>query len=238
MSSAFVTCLKVTDQPPPSRWWQALCPAEQERADAFRFSGDRNAYISAHALLRHRLAMETGLGAAELRFVYDELGKPWLVNVPAGPRFNLSHTRGMVAVATATRHAVGVDVEASDRLLSSDTAIAEQHFTSREVSALRHIKNAQSRRALFFWLWTRKEAILKATGKGLSMPLSSFCVLADCDHVENEFQLGGKPSQAVLNSEKLDGFCASVAVLVDQGEQPDFHWEEIAAESVLSLTGS
>lgn len=233
MNTVSVTYLSVADATPPSRWWQSMCPAEQKRADAFHFSSDRNAYISAHALLRHKLAHATGLKAADLRFAHDAFGKPSLVNSAAPISFNLSHSRGMVAVAMVRGLEVGVDVEASGRVVSNDLAIAEQNFTPREISALKQCSDAPSRREFFCWLWTRKEAILKATGKGLSMPLNSFCVIAD-DNQAIDIALSDDVSiRASLGSKNLEFFFVSAATLPQDGATPDFHWEEIVGNCVL-----
>jgi 4'-phosphopantetheinyl transferase len=53
--------------------------------------------------------------------------------------------------------------------------IARSHFALREIAAL-HGFDESDRQNAFFRCWTRKEAFLKANGRGLSMPLDSFTV--------------------------------------------------------------
>ena len=90
-----------------------LDPVEQERADRLRFRHDRQAYIAAHALVRIMLARHLGQPATTLRFTVGPFGRPEVYDGSGGPpvRFNLSHTRGLVAAAMVRRHDVGVDVE-------------------------------------------------------------------------------------------------------------------------------
>jgi len=59
----------------------------------------------------------------------------------------------------------GVDVERS-RTRLSEHSIAERFFCPREVEWLRKTQNG------FLRLWTMKEAVIKAVGRGLSVPLS------------------------------------------------------------------
>ena len=60
--------------------------------------------------------------------------------------------------------------------LDVDTeALAERFFSVRERAGLRALPD-HLRVAGFFACWTRKEAFLKATGEGLSFPLTDFSV--------------------------------------------------------------
>ena len=77
-----------------------------------------------------------------------------------------------MAVALASRGAIGIDVEEIDEA-KADLAIAEAYFAPSEVELLRQAPPSERTRC-FFRLWTLKEAYIKAIGKGLSAPLSSF----------------------------------------------------------------
>jgi 4'-phosphopantetheinyl transferase len=98
-------------------------------------------------------------------------GKPYLAE-PAGHdlRFNLSHTRGLAVIALAPGREVGVDVEAV-RPGRRAQAIADRWFTDAEADAIR---SAEDPDAVFFRLWARKEAYLKATAEGFRGGLGSF----------------------------------------------------------------
>lgn len=151
-----------------------LDDAERERAGRFVFETGRVEYITAHALVRRALAGELGADPRAFRFVAGEYGKPsaWLDGRPAPVSFNLSHTRGMVAVGIAPAGLeLGVDVENGAR--NVDLSIAGRYFAPPELAWLMAQAEADRGRA-FMTLWTLKEAFIKATGKGLSQELDRF----------------------------------------------------------------
>jgi 4'-phosphopantetheinyl transferase len=137
---------------------------EHARLDRFRRAADRARYLAAHALTRLVLGAATGQEAAALEFdrtcrCGQQHGKPAL---PGGPGFSLTHAGGLVGVAV---HAgpVGLDVE-EVRALTDLPALAAHVCSPAETAA---------DPASFFVLWTRKEALLKATGAGLSSPMAA-----------------------------------------------------------------
>jgi len=159
------------DWPPLERM---LDDPERERASRFRFERDRNAYIAAHALLRGMLSGLVRRHPGDWRFAAGHHGKPYLVAEAGIPplRFNISHTRGLVAVAITIENEVGLDVETLDPgRLTLD--LASRFFSATEVDYLRRLPAAQQPEALFAF-WTLKEAYIKAVGRGLSVPLDAF----------------------------------------------------------------
>jgi 4'-phosphopantetheinyl transferase len=141
-----------------------LDDAEHDRLPRFRIAADRARYLAAHALTRIVLAAAVGGAPAGLRFDRTcrcgaQHGKPTL---PGGPGFSLTHAGDLVGVAV---HAgpVGLDVERA-RPLSDLAAMAEHVRSPGETVA---------DDTAFFALWTRKEALLKATGDGLSTPMAA-----------------------------------------------------------------
>lgn len=98
----------------------------------------------------------------ELEIFRDEMGKPY-VKYPLS--FNLSHTGGACAVLTDTGE-VGIDIERIDRKVSSGL---ENHILSGEEKE--YLLSQENHKEALIALWTRKEAYLKAIGKGISFPL-------------------------------------------------------------------
>lgn len=157
---------------------------ERARAQRLRAAHDRAAYIAAHALLRAMLSAQCDVAPPDWRFAAGEHGKPFLVNGPAqSPRFSLSHTRGVAAVAIGEGADIGVDVEAQRAETRSSTArddlaLARRFFAPEEIACL-EARTGEERRDAFLALWTLKEAVIKATGQGLSAPLDGFSLRLD-----------------------------------------------------------
>jgi 4'-phosphopantetheinyl transferase len=149
-----------------------LDEAERRRAERFHFERDRLIFSAAHALLRAALGRR--LGRWEGGFRIDAFGKPEL-EPPAGTprlRFNLTHTRGLIACALVDGCDLGIDaeqMEASRPLLE----IAENYFAEAELAQLR-VVDTRARVTGFYRFWTLKEAVIKAIGEGLSLPLKRF----------------------------------------------------------------
>jgi len=152
---------------------------ERARAARFRFDRDRRAYVAAHALLRHMLSHYLGRPPESWRFVAGEHGKPGLADPPPGRdlRFNLTHSRGMVAAVVAAAAEVGVDVESLDAA-PAVLAVADLSFTAGEMAGLSALPTETEKAERLLRLWTLKEALVKATGKGLAQPLSGVAVVS------------------------------------------------------------
>lgn len=161
-----------------ARWRAMLDDEELGRADRFLFDEDRHTFTAAHALARAVLSEATGHPTDHWRYEKAPFGKPALHPGCAvgGLRFNISHTRGMVACALGWRDELGVDVEAADR--RTDFRIADRFFAPEEARVVT-VAAPEERARLFFRFWTLKEAFIKATGEGLRRPLDSFSFRLD-----------------------------------------------------------
>jgi 4'-phosphopantetheinyl transferase len=170
------------DTPPATviaEWRVCLDAAEQVQADGFYFDEDRSTYIAAHWLIRNALAAIGGLPPTDWRFVAAKRGKPEIDPALGRPdlRFNLSHTRGLVACAVGLGTTIGIDVETLSRKRPG-LDIAHRFFSPSEVAILRGTaQNQQSH--TFFRFWTLKEALIKATGEGMHRALNSFSFSLD-----------------------------------------------------------
>ena len=89
--------------------------------------------------------------------------------------FSLSHAGSWALCAVSDRPA-GCDVE---RLGRGDPRIPGRFFHPEERAALEAAGDPAKWDRLFGRIWTRKESYLKATGEGISAPLSGFSVLVD-----------------------------------------------------------
>lgn len=161
------------DEADVAPWLDVLDGEELARVRRLKVASNRVEYVAAHALTRAMLAELTGEAPPAFRYQPGPKGKP--VALCDGRRlalhFNLSHTRGMVAVAASPALELGLDTEAIDRKVN--LAVADRHFFGAEADWL-HGLEPQRRTEGFLRLWTLKEAYIKATGRGLSQPLDEF----------------------------------------------------------------
>jgi 4'-phosphopantetheinyl transferase len=146
---------------------------ELDRAARFHFEKHRRHFIVARGFLRSVVAryVETLPGA--LRFAYGVYGKPDLTSEHS-LRFNLSHSNEVALLAVTLDAELGVDVEHIRADFASED-IARRFFSRAEVETFNALAPEQRVEA-FFRCWTRKEAYIKAIGKGLSQALDEFDV--------------------------------------------------------------
>ena len=157
----------------PSVFAEALrrAPAARRKKIArLRDARSKRLSLGAWLLLEHALG-DAGLSAGEL--CLGAHGKPCLASRPA-LCFSLSHSGERVLCAVSDA-AIGCDVELRRPV---DPALARRFFHPDEAAALDALP-ASKREEAFFRLWTLKESVLKATGDGLTRPLSSFAICLD-----------------------------------------------------------
>jgi 4'-phosphopantetheinyl transferase len=162
--------------PMRDRFLGLLAPDERARAERFHFEVDRTRYITTRGVLRELLGHYIGRDAAQVVFAYNEHGKP--VCAPstgmADVTFNVSHSGDVALLAFARGVLVGVDVEVV-REIPDMAQVAVHSFSPAERAVLNAVA-AEHRTLAFLHCWTRKEAVLKGMGCGLSVPLDSFDV--------------------------------------------------------------
>ena len=153
-------------------YWSFLSDAERARANKFMHQKNRDGFVIARGILRSLLAKYLNCAPQDLNFLSGEHGKLYLEN--SSLEFNISHSRDAVLYAFSLNNPVGIDVE----FIRKDFAyadIAKRFFSSTEVAGLVSLpKNLQC--LGFFYTWARKEAFIKAIGKGVFYDLNKFSV--------------------------------------------------------------
>lgn len=160
-----------------SRFLQMLSAAERARLDTFHFPNDQQRFLVSHALVRSVLSFYCQVSPDEWRFTEGEGGRPEVLNsegLQLGLRFNLSHTKGLVACVVSREIDCGVDVENEYRHLDP-AEVAGYALHPLEQQALKAIPE-EGQLSHFLAFWTAKEACMKACGRGLSLAPNSFAL--------------------------------------------------------------
>jgi 4'-phosphopantetheinyl transferase len=182
----------------------------------FPFQGERIEYSVCRGVLRQLLSRYGAGPASELQFEYTARGKPELPadRNPTSLHFSVAHSGGAAVIGVTRRRPVGVDVECV-RPVASLAALVRTCFAAEEQSEFWRLPGWIRGRALYAG-WTRKEAFVKATGEGLSRPLSSFAMTVAPDvaprllRVDDDWGIGKRWKLVDLTSSPM--FAAAVAI--------------------------
>ncbi|MBB4286868.1 4'-phosphopantetheinyl transferase family protein [Roseospira goensis] len=189
--------------------------SENEWARVSSFRDPDHAWSSAatRALLRVMLSRFHGADPLAWHFVTEPGGRPHVdmtrtphaLSPETRPRFSLSHTRGLAACAVSLGPwpegaDLGVDAEWTARSLPAGR-LARRFFHADEASALEAVPRGPRRESLFFTLWTRKEAVLKALGLGIANNLGLYSCVGEPAHLAGSAALVGDPDCWQLGSE-------------------------------------
>ena len=156
-------------------FWEVLNPVEQQRARRFVSPLHQDRFIVAHAIVRNILSLYVNVPPATIAFETGPHGKPFLTcPLDTGLFFNLSHSHNLALLAITSIGEIGVDLEYNRPKLNYH-AIADRIMSEEEKSIFHDLPPHQQSSA-FFSCWTRKEAFVKAHGKGLGFPLHDFAV--------------------------------------------------------------
>jgi 4'-phosphopantetheinyl transferase len=154
-----------------------LSAEEQQRARRLRDAQKRHHFSAGRAAVRNLLGAYTGTPPRELPFEFGPHGKPFLPDSPL--QFNFSNSGELGLLAVCCDRAVGIDIEYRDRNISVQR-LAAHIFTAEEAATFQQLPDAELHAALLA-AWTRKEAYIKALGRGFSLPLKSFSVAVPAD---------------------------------------------------------
>jgi 4'-phosphopantetheinyl transferase len=152
-----------------------LSAKERAQESKFYFPDDRKRYLVTRALVRTVLSRYADVAPAVWTFSANQYGRPAIAashRQACGLGFNVSHTRGLIALGVTRECTLGIDVE---NLIARQGAphVADRFFSPIEVEMLARVP-AHLRHDRFFEYWTFKEAYIKARGMGLSLPLDRF----------------------------------------------------------------
>jgi 4'-phosphopantetheinyl transferase len=120
--------------------------------------------------LRALLGAYLGLPGDTVSLVDGEHGRPELPEpLDRSLQFNWSHSGDAALIAVARGCAPGIDIEQL-RPRPRAMQLAERFFHAEEIAALKALDSSNQEQA-FLQLWTSKEAVLKAMGRGIAFGL-------------------------------------------------------------------
>lgn len=143
------------------RYLSLLDSTEIARMERFRFDADRERFLLGHGFLREVLGDYLHTNGASLNFERGPYGKPFLPG--SGVHFNMSDTKDAIAVVVSALADIGLDIETMARQVDH-VNVGGHYFTPEEQ---RSISEADDGKRRFLEFWTRKEAVLKASGVGI-----------------------------------------------------------------------
>ena len=192
-----------------------ISPDERAKAERFRFLAHGKKFIAGRGLLRTILGKYLGTKPEQISFEYNMYGKPSISGKFEDKiNFNLSHSGDLAVYAFSRRREIGVDIE-SIQAFSIDEQMAAQCLTPREIEFLNMLPE-NLREQFFFNCWTRKEAYLKARGKGLSFPANQIEMLfsqkASLMSGENKWEICRKEGCSIGRLPSIQGYAAALAV--------------------------
>lgn len=149
-----------------------LTASETARADRFVKSQDGHRFAVGRGRLRQILGLYLDQPPDRIDFDLVHQKKPVIAG---GPAFNLSHTGGWAALIVTPDHDaldLGVDIEG---IRPFEPGLPKRVFSPAEQRELATLPQSHHQRG-FFHGWTRKEAVIKAVGSGLTADLKGFDV--------------------------------------------------------------
>lgn len=180
----------------------ALNTDEMARANRYLRQEDRDRFITSRASLRFILSKYTRKQPPDIVFEYGPNRKPYIPG--SHIQYNLSDSGYQVLIAIS-RYPVGVDVEYIKPTFYYDT-ILPLNFNQAEIDFINETDSSNR----FFTLWTRKEAILKATGVGLTDHLKQITSLDGSQQVEGDF-IGTQNNWKLLSFKTGEDYMATLA---------------------------
>lgn len=184
-----------------------LDETEKERCDRFHRMEDRKRFIVSHAALRKILSGYIGRDAAEIEIVQRmPAKKPFLRNNETSRlQYNISHS-GDWALIAVSKYEVGIDIE----LINSSVEYNDVAASSLDSDEIDFLNRSDQPAKTFCLLWTRKEALLKGSGKGLVDNLPAVPSLEGIHHIPGEC-IGSADSWHICSFNMEGQYMASLA---------------------------
>ena len=147
-----------------------LSEDELVRANSFRDPLLRDRFVAGRFFLREILGKELGMPSSEISFSIENNGKPVVSNSPTSPsnggHFSFSRSQQYVLIGYSESRRIGIDIERV-RSFPDMELMAAEIFAEHQFLEWQSLPPAE-RPLGFFRGWTRKEAVVKVDGRGIS----------------------------------------------------------------------
>ena len=204
--------------------FQYLRKEEIERASRFLFTKDKILYMNSHAFLNRELSKRTKVNFENLNISTNQFDKPYVSG--SSTFFNLSQSHNFWSIGFCEGVEIGIDIEwINEKKNFGD--IIHYYFTAKEQTEVEEAKVPVSK---FFEIWTRKEALLKALGVGISYPLNQI----DVNNAQVEVKLSTNIEKVYLETIQVCDAFISVASFrpfkINPMEITSINYEDLFAE--------
>ncbi len=187
---------------------EVLSDRELEKAGRMFIQKDKERYIVSKFCLRTILGLCLQVPPNEVNFIFHEYKKP----TANGIEFNISHTGDYVLIAIGPTP-LGIDIEHLNRDFDFKS-ILDITFSKKEID---YIGDKDIDPTNFYVMWTRKEALLKASGEGVSDNLH----LIECLDEHLEYHKKVFKMRTFMIEEN---YVASIATTLEQKELLFWNW--------------
>ncbi|MFC3095379.1 4'-phosphopantetheinyl transferase family protein [Alteromonas sediminis] len=146
-----------------------MSASDLAQAESRKSERSKQTYVISRVALKRLIAEALHLEEINaIRLGIEAGGKPYIVEPKSQLHFNVSHSQGRIAIGLSYDRKIGIDLEYIDKTRRYER-IAEHYFHQTE-RAWVNGDNANS----FYQLWTLKEALVKAEGRGMAIPFNAF----------------------------------------------------------------
>lgn len=182
-----------------------LNPKELIKAHRFYKEIDTTRFIIYRSILKLILASHTKKDVKNIYLDYHLNKKPYLASFPR-LHFNMSHSEDFAVIAISRRN-VGIDIEYMSEDFNFSNLLPDV-FEDHETLT---IQNAENKKHAFYTAWTRKEAFVKALGKGIDEDFKHIPCL-DGKHTIDSTLLNSTENWQVYSFDLADHYLGAVAI--------------------------
>ena len=154
------------------RYLPSLSTEEMGRVKKYKITAKRYEFARVRSILRYLIKQYLAVNPENIKFGVNAHGKPHVLN--HNIRFNVSHSYDCAVIGFTRSAEIGLDVE-KIRTTIDWQGLSRRYFSKNEASELCDILE-ENQRSAFYTCWTRKEAFVKALGRGIGFGLDNFDV--------------------------------------------------------------